>query len=163
MTELKLDVRMTPPEKKTEGTLGWLMERAAYIDIYTDDKGDPVAWLKDHDGGIILLLAGRNLQVDESEGDPAGTISVTNPDEDDVDVDGAVSQLFSDEAWEVIRKIQKHAVSALYQYETACDGVKPGEVDVILVKVRDRDAAAMARSPDPAVLPILKDRLGEVM
>lgn len=166
--ELRLEVRTEGGTEPEPGSLGWLLANAGHVGIWRDKGGDPLATLYDKAGESITLLAGRNLHQDQPNGDPAGPWGRTRPYANTMyDGNGRLTadRRLSPEAWAVVEKIQREALTALKAFAAECDGVSPDDVDVVLVRVRDRDAGALAAAAltDPAALPILKDRLQEVL
>lgn len=173
--ELKLTVTEQQLDGPPPGSVGWLLANAAEVRLEIL-SGDPCASLYDRNGSLMVLLCGRNLRADEPDGDPAGDYSVTEhhdefPGEDwgeDWGEDGQYldGKNLSPEAWQVVRKIQGQAMTALQDWARRQGGPDPRDVDVVLVTVRDRDAAALADAAaagDRSALPVLRDRLSEVI
>ena len=164
--ELKLTVTNAYPRNTLCGSLPWLLNNAAGIRVGLTSKTRNLgAWLLDKEGKIITILALQNQDELDTNGNPAGPIRI--PDcrdgiENEYDDTFRIGLCVTDACWEVIQQIQKLAVAEMRR---VLDDSSEDGVSVVLVRTQDETARKLAGAAvsEPTLLPILQDRLKEVI
>jgi len=170
---ITLNVPIKNTREDRPGTLAWLVANAGHIELGTTKDGRDGAWLKGKDGKTITVLCLRNWgahydngePVDADPTDPEGpiTIAANQSWEVDAEFDLTTRRAFSAAAYKLIRQLAEEAVKAM-DADKDCDD-DTDCLDVVTVRVKDAEAAKLAaiNTEDPTVVPILRDRLKEVM
>ena len=157
---MKLELEVKNEDKMAEGTVGFILENASYILIRTDSKDkNQKAWLMDKQDQPMSILCFRNWNG--TAGDPGGRITTLSSNHVGYK-DGYLrtDKRFSEKGLMLLIRIAQIAKKEMEKANRENE-----KVTVVIIKSGDREAKNLAKAAaeDPKVVPILKDRLSEVL
>lgn len=170
---MEIEFRRTPNPSPAKGSLAWLVANIGHVRIDTNKAGNSRATLMGKDGAAITLLCLQNAGPEETDGNACGPVRLVSnstgcPYEDHDGRRTYTSVVFTDAAFRVVRAMAEAAREEILAAVEADDAglAEDEEVEVVVVRVKDRDAAALARAfagGDPVALPLLRDRVKEAV